>query len=65
MGHVRPLKGCYRPCPNNKVFEGRTARDISEDEDFILACEEVGAKPSIRQARDYRRKLGRFSKLKG
>lgn len=61
MGHVRPQPGKYRPAKNEKIFTGITAKDISNSKEFLAACDKLGVKPSIRQARDYRRKMGRFS----
>lgn len=39
-----------------------TARMISQDPQFKALCEELGVKPTIRQARNFRRKMGRFAK---
>lgn len=60
MGHVRPQPGCYK-MGDVKEYDGVSARVISTSPEFIKKCEEVGSKPSIRQARDYRRKLGKYS----
>lgn len=63
MGRVRPLKGCYR-AGTPKVYPKVTAREIAKSDDFILACAELEAEPSVRLARDYRRRLGRFQNYK-
>lgn len=63
MGRVRPLKGCYK-AGVDKVYPGMTARDIAKSDDFIATCAELGAEPSVRLARDYRRRIGRFENYK-
>lgn len=40
---------------------GATARETAKLPEFIEKCSQVGVKPSIRKARDFRRKLGKFS----
>lgn len=62
MGHVRPKEGCYRK-GNDKEYPTVTARKISESIDFLIACEKVGSKPSVRQARDYRRRIGKYNNV--
>ena len=63
MGHVRPAPGKYKP-GISVVNPDRTAKIIFEtDKNFLAACEKLGAKPSVRQARDYRRKIGKFAKV--
>lgn len=64
MGHVRPQPGKYRPAKKEKIFTGITARDLSKHPEFIKACEKLGVTPSIRKARDYRNKMGKFSVYK-
>ena len=62
MGSVKPQPGKYRP-GIEKCNPEVTARHISEyDTEFKKICDLLGTKPSIRQARDYRRKLGKFTK---
>lgn len=63
MGHVRPQPGKYRPAENcTKYMVDMTAADILEtDENFKKRCAELDIKPTKRQARDWRRKLGRFA----
>ena len=63
MGHVRPQPGKYKPAENcTKYMIDRTAADIlATDENFRKRCTELGITPTIRQARDWRRKLGRFT----
>ncbi len=39
-----------------------SAREIAKTSQFQDRCLELDVKPSVRQARDYRRKIGRFAK---
>lgn len=47
------------PCGYNPW--STTARQVAKTPEFIAACEKVGTKPTERQARDYRRGIGKFA----
>ena len=61
MGRVRPDPRKYRP-GKLKEIKYPTAREISKSPEFLKVCEELNVKPSVRQARDYRRKIGKYAK---
>jgi len=53
-------KSDYKPCGTK--FNGKpSAREIYNSEEFKNACARLEVKPSVRQARDFRRKIGRFA----
>lgn len=60
MGRVRPAPGRYRPGKLKEIVYP-TAREISKSPEFIKKCEELDVTPTVRQARDYRRKIGKYA----
>lgn len=64
MGHVKPLKGTYKICGNlGPERPDRTARDIATEPLFQKLCKYFKVTPTIRQARKYRAKEGKFSSI--
>lgn len=59
-------KGIHNLAPlQDQPHPDHTARAVSKRSDFLSACDKLGIKPTIRQARDYKRRMGRFTFYKG